>query len=449
MGGIIIKDIGCKYNPLFLQQLLEYKMVLFLSIAGIFLSILLISFSARNYRSSIYLGLFFFLLSLYAFYLYALIYSQSVFWVKFFLFLIPIFGTLLYLIGPMLFWYIRSVITDHHKLRKSDWWHFLPAAIFFFAALPGLFSSQAGYADAARVIASNADAIGTYKPTLLSVFMPFPVLFLSRPIIILGYTIAAIVILLRYFLNHDKSSTFHGQSFMRKWLITLLGSLFVLVLSHIFILLDFTSDTINLFAFLKTLQIISATAITGLLVSPFFFPAILYGLPRLPDTVVIPGNDAIAEETRMSKASIVSPGDLKQSNIEKESLISASKSNNSNFEFGYLEFIGKQTDHSMKEFQPYLQQDFNLAQLSALAHIPVHHLSYYFREVKQMSFTDYRNQWRVDHAKNLIHEGKFNELTLEAIGFLSGFASRNTFLNAFKKAEGTSPNAFLTQLKKK
>jgi len=66
-----------------------------------------------------------------------------------------------------------------------------------------------------------------------------------------------------------------------------------------------------------------------------------------------------------------------------------------------------------------------------------------------MPFTDFRNRWRVNHAKNLILEGKFNDLTLEAIGLLSGFTSRNTFLNAFKKAEGISPNAFLSEIKKK
>jgi AraC-like DNA-binding protein len=46
------------------------------------------------------------------------------------------------------------------------------------------------------------------------------------------------------------------------------------------------------------------------------------------------------------------------------------------------------------------------------------------------------------HAKNLIKEGKNAELTLEAIGLLSGFSSRNTFFTAFKKAEGISPGSY-------
>jgi AraC-like DNA-binding protein len=46
--------------------------------------------------------------------------------------------------------------------------------------------------------------------------------------------------------------------------------------------------------------------------------------------------------------------------------------------------------------------------------IPVHNLAYYFREENKQTFSDYRNEWRVEHAKNLIREGKSNDLTLEA-----------------------------------
>jgi YesN/AraC family two-component response regulator len=96
----------------------------------------------------------------------------------------------------------------------------------------------------------------------------------------------------------------------------------------------------------------------------------------------------------------------------------------------------------MSEWHPYLQPECNIAYISKLIKIPVHHLGYYFREIKKQHFNDYRNEWRVRHAKKLISEGKVDEMTLEAIGKLSGFASRSAFLVAFKKAEGKTPNAF-------
>jgi AraC-like DNA-binding protein len=77
-------------------------------------------------------------------------------------------------------------------------------------------------------------------------------------------------------------------------------------------------------------------------------------------------------------------------------------------------------------------------------HIPVHHLAIYFREEREQSFLNYRNQWRVEYAKNLLDEGKGKELTLEAIGMLSGFTNRNSFSIAFKRCEGSTPGEYLS-----
>jgi YesN/AraC family two-component response regulator len=101
----------------------------------------------------------------------------------------------------------------------------------------------------------------------------------------------------------------------------------------------------------------------------------------------------------------------------------------------------------MKEVQPYLHPDFNLAQFSVLTHIPVHHLGYYFREEKKQHFNDYMNEWRINHAKILIQEGKATELTLEAIGLKCGFPNRDSFRTTFKKVEGISPSAFVAKTK--
>ena len=189
-------------------------------------------------------------------------------------------------------------------------------------------------------------------------------------------------------------------------------------------MIDLTVEGPYNFFTIKTIRVVSATALIGILVSPFFFPGILYGLPRFP------------EPNKVLKADVV----------EKSSLHKASNSNVTHFESAYLISIGKKTDAYMKEFQPYLQADFNLAACSKLIKIPAHHLAYCFREEKKQSFTNYRNELRVNHAKNLIMEGKSTDLTLEGIGLLSGFSSRNTFFTAFKKAEGISPGVFASQI---
>ena len=91
------------------------KMYLFLSLLGIFLSVTLLSFTARYYKSAIYLGFFFFTISVHNFLAYVTLYSKSVLLVSIFFLN---FNFIFYLIGPMLFWYVRSILTDNPRLTK-------------------------------------------------------------------------------------------------------------------------------------------------------------------------------------------------------------------------------------------------------------------------------------------------------------------------------------------
>jgi transcriptional regulator GlxA family with amidase domain len=109
--------------------------------------------------------------------------------------------------------------------------------------------------------------------------------------------------------------------------------------------------------------------------------------------------------------------------------------------------MGERIVAYMKDNQPYLQPHFNINQLAVQTEVPVHHLSYLFREVKKQTFTEYRNRWRVEHAKKLIKEGKITQLTLEAIAALSGFSNRNSFRTVFQQTEGISPSTFASQTK--
>ena len=94
-------------------------MLAFLSLTGIFLSIILLVFNFRNNRSSVYLSLFFFSVSIYSLLIYVLLFSKSEVLVGIVFFNI---GFLTYLTGPLLFLYTRSVLTDDSRLRRRDIW---------------------------------------------------------------------------------------------------------------------------------------------------------------------------------------------------------------------------------------------------------------------------------------------------------------------------------------
>ena len=401
-------------------------MLLFLSILGILLSVILLVFNAQKNGSTIYLGLFFLLISLYGFYQYVLLYSKSVLLVEILLVGFAIVFPVLYLIGPLLYWYIRSVLTDNSRFTRKDIWHLLPTIIYFLCAIPYTFVPLTEKIQAAKEVVKDVSYMQTYHSTILDQLFPVSAIYLSRPILVLVYTLLSMGLFINFLVKKKSTEVFTKQRFMKKWLCFLLGFLLVLEVTQIFLIIKaFEMHFSELYFTLNILRILSALGMIGLIISPFFFPKILYGLPRMPESVM----DEVKE------------------NMKEPSVPSGESRNPNPFEYTYIHSIGQKTDACMKEHKPYLQPDFNLAHLSVHTQIPVHHLSYYFREEKKQHFNDYRNQWRIDHAKKLIKEGKANEITLEAVGLMCGFSSRNTFLTTFKKVEGITPSTFAAQSK--
>jgi len=400
-------------------------MLLFFSVLGIFLSLILLYFNSGKNRSTVYLGAFFFLVSLYGFYQYVLLYSKSVVLIEILLAGYAIVFPPLFLIGPLLYWYIRSILTDNSRLKRSDIWHLLPMIIFFLVSLPYTFVPFSEKAEAAIEAVKDVAYIQMYKATVLDQIFPVSAIYLSRPILVLVYTLWSVGLLLRYSMQRKLSKVFAGQYFMTKWLCLLLALLFILEVSQILLIIKaFDMHFSDMYFTLNVFRIFSAMGLIGLVISPFFFPAILYGLPRVPESI-IPKN----------------PKDYKENHIPAKT-----STHTLNFEFNYILLINQKADSCMKENQPYLQPYCNLGYFSKLINIPSHHLAYYFREVKKQTFNDYRNEWRIKHAKTLIEKGKASEMTLEAIGMLSGFSSRNAFITDFKKVEGISPGAYASRL---
>jgi len=397
-------------------------MLLFLSISGIFLSALLLYFNARHYRSTLYLGLFFLLLSLYSFYQYILLYSKSVTLVSLFLWNIAIISSPLYLIGPMLYWYIRSVLTDNAKLQRRDAWHLLPMIIFFIAAIPHAFVPWHEKVEAARTVVADAGFMGEYRATLLAKIFSPTLEYLTRPVLVLGYTLWSAGMFFSFLKKGKEKAVISRQLFMKKWLFIFLGFLLVLEITQtLLIIRGFKMGFSDVYFHINLLRILSPLGFIGLLVTPFFFPSILYGLPRLPASL----NDH-------RKA------------VNTETVLPGNNRHKYRMEKSYLDSMGKQVDAYMEVHKPYLQPELNLSHVSVQLGVPVHHLGYFFKEVKKQPFHDYRNKWRIKHAKKLIREGKNNEITLEAIGTMSGFSNRNAFRNAFLKLEGTSPATYIT-----
>ena len=344
-----------------------------------------------------------------------MLYSKSVVLVGIFFFNI---GFITYLIGPALYWYTRSLLTDNSRLKKRDIWHLLPAIVFFIVSLPQLFSSWSYKMEIANKIVENGNYVVFSNFHQFHGFIPDIFIFLSRPILSFGYLLWSVLLLVRFYNLKRESRIFPQQVFVIKWLIVLFSFLSILIISHAIQIIE--SKTINnviVFYLADIMQLCSIIGLIGLLISPFFFPSILYGLPLVPSKELnkIPDDEVL-------------------------------KKNELSFETDYLEMIEKVVESSMREAKPYIHAECNIAYFAKIVKVPAHHLAYYFKEVKKQSFNDYRNTWRVNHAKELLLQGGQKEYTIEAIGMLSGFSSKNSFFTAFKKSEGITPGAYAEQV---
>lgn len=411
-------------------------MLLFLSILGGLLSVILLLFSGRKNITTVYLGAFFFLLSLYGLYQYALVYAKSPFLIAVFLMNFAFITSPLYLIGPMLYWYVRSVLRDNWTLQRRDLWHLLPALIFFLAALPYSHVPASHKMEMAEAVVRDLGIIQNYKTTVLASLFSIEAIFLSRPALVLIYAVGSAIIYARYLSQGKLSTVFSGQFFMRIWLFLLIGLVTIMTSTHILLIAKmFAMEFSELFFTLTFLRLFCWSALIGLLITPLFLPSVLYGLPRVPEP---------KGKTRQRRQKLPATAARAVNGLQKLPVPSASANH---FEKEYLHGIGREVEACMQDHKPYLDPDFNLAWLSAHVRIPAHHLGYYFREVRQQPFTEYRNHWRVKHAKGLIREGRASLLTLEAIGKMSGFSSRNTFRATFEKFEGICPSTYSGRIK--
>jgi len=400
-------------------------MLIALAILGIFLSVILIYFNSKKNPSVIYLGLFFLLLSTYSFFLQVMYQSQSVWMVG----LVFINGAIpAYLIGPLLYLYVRSIITDSGALRKTDLIHLIPVLIYTIAAFGYIITPWSVKKEFAEMIIQDRRFFWFLSSDFLNWLIPNKLNFISRPGLILFYSVLSLLKLITFRRNFNHVHNIRKHILNFNWLFSLLMFVIMLTLAHtILTIISINNRDVNFYVSMNVLQVMGAFGFLGLIIMPFFYPSVLYGIPSFitPDNIKEKIN-SITDNPLNKKLEIKIPKEKKHPE----------------FEATYLQFMEEAVENNMLNEKSFLLKDSNLSFLSRNLGIPAHHLTYYFREIKKQTFNDYRNQWRVKHAKELIAKNEHKGLTLEAVGKESGFSSKNAFFTAFKKFEQMTPGQF-------
>lgn len=391
-------------------------MLIPVSLLTIILSILLIYYNWSKNRNVIYLGVSLITLACFGLAHEVLMNSGNP------VLLAIIFNhiTPAYLIpGPMIFFYVRGNLRDDHRLKTADYFHFIPAFIQLIGVLPWFIKPWAEKLDIAHILISD---ISQYRVLSFNQFIPTQVSLLLRPIHLLAYVLLSMTQLWKFRPYSLKGVQIPQHLFLinYRWMLILLTSLLLMCTSYfLFAYQAAYADAESILKKTALLQQMAGLFFFSSSALLLFFPEVLYGMPRVKKDVFAVRINEIKKK------------DTEPKSEEAEDEFIEIKNN-------ILTYLDVQ--------KPYTRFDFSVNEMAQYLDVPLNQLSYCLNRVMNTKFTELRMEYRVNYARELLSSGKSKELTIEAIGNMSGFSSRSSFYAAFKEKVGMSPTEYLEKM---
>lgn len=302
--------------------------------------------------------------------------------------------------GPLLYFYVKSLIyTDFHA-RGRDLVHFIPALAC--PAVIALILSSLGPEQLRAGIRDYA----VYWDNLL-----FRSLILGEVTLVLGYALASLKLMLDYGKRlRENYSSLGGIE--RRWLkILIMGFALICLWS---LIIQFSSSVVSQ-------QTASLMGLSGNYLD-FLFINLLVFYNLLHSNVV--------QGIRDPEGPAQSPPS------EEPAEDPATAERKDNFAPAQIRSI----ERAMLEDRVYLTPDLTLEQLATTAHLPARTTSTIINRHFNMSFFDFVNYHRVEAAKALLI-AEPDKSVLE-ISELAGFNSKSAFNRFFKKFAGITPTEF-------
>jgi AraC-like DNA-binding protein len=386
-----------------------------LSAFGIFFSALLIVYNKGYKSANIYLGLFLFLFNFIILSHYLYLYNESNITIAFLL-SIPINASA-FAIGPLAFLYVRSILKDEVHFTKYDWLHFILFAVIFVGRLPYNFTSwEEKLLMADKIINESWRSLSysTYNN-----FLPLRINYKLKGLHFLIYLIAIWYVLLKSKFKRPASLVLlKQQKIVYNWLhfftvtVSILGVLFGLIL------FPNAKDKLTYHFEANILFMLVFSGFLILILGLILYPQILYGIPIEKTLVKI--NEEVSESEVMDEKDSISLHDDYIENIR--ALIEKWKE----------EFKFKDPNSTMKS----LSEDID---------IPKHHLAYFFNQINNEKYIDWRNRLRVEYAMEILGREQKYDKTIEVLGEESGFRSYSAFIRSFKQFTGKLPKDFIRE----
>lgn len=109
----------------------------------------------------------------------------------------------------------------------------------------------------------------------------------------------------------------------------------------------------------------------------------------------------------------------------------------------------KQLKTMMDNEKPYLDSSLTLSLLSERLGVPTKVLSQVINQIEDLNYSQFISKYRVEEVKRLMQLSTYENMTIAAMAYDSGFSSISTFNAAFKKHAGQTAKAYRKVLKQK
>ncbi len=300
----------------------------------------------------------------------------------------------LFLIGPLYFFYIKTLLENEYRFQTKHLIHLLP----FVGAL--IYRTPYFLISAEKKIAET-----TYIKSAASVEIPLEVLlfFGVHTLLITGYLLAGINLLHKQY-KASKEPIINGKrlklnwlkvftaTFALYWLLTFLGTV-VLALFEAYV------QEVDYVVVLSMSLIIHVIGYFSIKKSALF-------------------SDNIGRSTILKYET--SPIDKNEAKL-----------------------LEKKLQELMEEEKLYLDNNLKLSKLAERLDTSPNYLSQVINQHMEYNFYDFVNEYRVREAKEKLRNPSYKQFTILAIAYEVGFNNKNSFNKAFKKFTGTTPSAFI------
>ncbi len=405
---------------------MNYSLVTFISFLNIFLSVILLIFNWKKNRRILLLSLFLLIFSLYGI-------TTSLFndggsvWL--FAVLLNNFAPFYYLYPVLLFFYVRTTLTDSLRFRKYDFLHFIPFVINFIAIVPYLLTSFDYKYSIAEKLMCNFHAYMEYD---FKLFYPHMINQIVRPVQFIIYLIYCIILIFKFNLKFKASTGLvkHQFNYMIITLSVIVAFFLMISLIHIYIAvyqMIYSNPHETFISAKRVFRLISNIYF----ILPLFIllnPRFLYGLPQ---------NKVLIKETANNKGNVDS---ITQNSVQKSTILKVDEND-------YFKLLSNRIMNYLELEKPYLNMDFSVQDICYKLNAPRHHVQYCFNVIMNKKFADIKNEMRVNYAKELILSDTSRKISMEGIGKNAGFASASNFFLTFKKITGTTPGEWLKENK--